>query len=219
MVSHKHTLDMKIKHTTLIGLAFGIGGMLIFTRCSQPDSEKANAAESTAESAKPNFNGYESEEKYGEHLVMIGGCGDCHTPKKMTDHGPVLDSSLNLSGHPASMPAPPVDRKDLEGKGFAATQTLTCCFGPWGVSYAANLTSDPTGLGGWTFETFKTAIRHGKFKGIDSGRPLMPPMPWESIRMMTDDELKAVFAYLKSTTPIKNVVPEYQPPVLAAAHP
>jgi mono/diheme cytochrome c family protein len=210
---------MRLKHTILTGLSFCLCGILIFTRCTNSQSENLNPADSASVMAKANFNGYETEEKYGEHLVMIGGCGDCHTPKKMTDHGPVLDSSLNLSGHPANMPAPPVDRKDLESKGVAATQTLTCWVGPWGVSYAANLTSDPTGLGGWTFETFKTAIRHGKFKGIESGRPLMPPMPWESIRTMSDDELKAVFAYLKSTTPIKNVVPEYQPPVLAASHP
>jgi hypothetical protein len=43
-------------------------------------------------------------------------------------------------------------------------------------------------------------------------------MPWQMYRNMTDDELKAVFAYLKSTKPIKNVVPEPTPPVLAAAH-
>ena len=52
------------------------------------------------------YGGYVSPEKWGEHLVTISGCNDCHTPKKMTAQGPVLDSSLLLSGHPAQMPPP-----------------------------------------------------------------------------------------------------------------
>ena len=50
-------------------------------------------------------------------------------------------------------------------------------------------------------------------KGIPSARPLMPPMPWEFFKSCSDDEIKAIFAYLKSTKPISNIVPEYQPPV------
>jgi hypothetical protein len=41
-------------------------------------------------------------------------------------------------------------------------------------------------------------------------------MPWAMYKSMSDDELKAIFAFLKSTKPIKNVVPQAQPPVLAA---
>ncbi|AKD04032.1 c-type cytochrome [Pontibacter korlensis] len=153
----------------------------------------------------------------GERLVYIGGCHDCHTPKKMTDKGPVMDFSRALSGHPAKLPPPDVDRKEIEQKGLAVTQTLTAWVGPWGISYAANLTSDPTGIGNWTEKNFFTAIRQGKHKGIESGRMLLPPMPWDMISHMTDEELRAVFAYLKSTKPIKNVVPPAQPPVSAAA--
>jgi len=43
---------------------------------------------------------------------------------------------------------------------------------------------------------------------------LLPPMPWDSFRFMTDDELKAMFAYLKSTKPINNMVPPPAPPVV-----
>jgi hypothetical protein len=202
------------KHTTIIIAAVCLSCMFIFTQCTN----KATSDESQVATAQSNFGGYESQENWGEHLVTIAGCNDCHTPKKMTDHGPDIDSSLLLSGHPAGMPAPEVDRKDLESKGIAATNTLTAWVGPWGVSYSANLTSDPTGIGGWTEQNFITALREGKYKGIASGRPLMPPMPWQMIGKMTDDELKAVFAFLKSTKPVSNVVPELQPPLTAMAH-
>jgi hypothetical protein len=208
---------MKYKFKAIVGLTFGIAGMFFFTQCTQAPAEKAET--DSLAMAKSSFAGYESKEKWGEHLVYIGGCGDCHTPKKMTDHGPVQDSSLNLSGHPAGMPPAPVDRKDLEKKGVISTQTLTAWTGPWGTSYTANLTSDPTGIGGWTEENFFTAIRHGKSKGIETNRMLLPPMPWESIRLMTDDELRAVFAYLKSTKPVKNVVPQPEPPASAPSNP
>ena len=160
------------------------------------------------------FGGFESQIAHGEHLVFIAGCHDCHTPKKMGPHGPELDMDLALSGHPAQMPAPDVDRKEIESKGLATTNTLTAWVGPWGISFAANLTSDPTGIGNWEESHFMTAIREGKFKGLANNRSLLPPMPWEMIGKMTDEELKAVFAYLKSTKPIKNIVPPAEPPVL-----
>ena len=158
------------------------------------------------------FNGYGSQVKWGEHLVLSGGCGDCHTPKKMTAQGPVDDSSLLLSGHPAQMPIPPVDRVDLQTKGVFATQTLTSWVGPWGVSFSANITPDSTGIGKWTEEQFMYALRNGIYKGIAGSRPLLPPMPWPSIKHFSDDELKAIFAYLKSVKPIKNAVPAFMPP-------
>lgn len=158
-------------------------------------------------SLKAVFNGYESQIKWGEHLVTIGGCDDCHTPKKMTEQGPVPDMSIRLSGHPANMPEIDINRVDIQRKGLAVTQDLTEWVGPWGVSYTANLTPDPNGIGNWTEEQFFIALREGKAKGIRGARSLLPPMPWEGIGQMTDDEIKAVFAYLKSLKPINNLVP------------
>jgi hypothetical protein len=89
---------------------------------------------------------------------------------------------------------------------------LTEWVGPWGISFSANLTPDPTGLGNWTEEQFIYALREGKVKGIPGARSILPPMPWEMIRYMTDGELKAVFAYLKSIRPINNIVPVPEPP-------
>lgn len=183
--------------------------IFIFSQCSENNSTKKETDQ------KQKFGGFESQVKWGEHLVLLGGCNDCHTPKKMTPQGPVPDNTLLLSGHPADMPAPDIDRKEVESKGLAVTQTLTAWVGPWGISYSGNLTPDETGIGTWQESNFLTSIKEGKYKGISASRPLMPPMPWEQLRMLSDDELKAMFAYLKSIKPIKNIVPMYQPPVSA----
>jgi hypothetical protein len=191
--------------------------ILLLTQCAEKEHETGTTG-TTGYEAAPTFGGFDSQVKWGEHLVTICGCNDCHTPKKMTAMGPDLDSTLMLSGHPAQMPPPDIDRKQLESKGNIATNpSLTAWAGPWGISYTANLTPDETGIGAWQESNFITAIREGKFKGLSTSRSLLPPMPWQMYRHMTDDELKAVFAYLKTLKPIKNVVPEPTPPVMAAA--
>ncbi|MBF9255792.1 c-type cytochrome [Pontibacter sp. 172403-2] len=211
---------MKLK--LIYGYVIGLSGMCLLTTCSESPAEqkmqKAGFGALLQSGSQQNQYGeFKTQEALGEHLVIIAGCHDCHTPKKMTPNGPEPDFSMALSGHPAKMPPPDVDRAEMERKGVAATQTLTAWVGPWGISYAANLTSDETGIGNWQEENFITAIRHGKYKGIESWRTLLPPMPWQSIGKMTDQELKAIFAYLKSTKPIKNVVPAAQPPLAATA--
>jgi hypothetical protein len=57
---------------------------------------------------------------------------------------------------------------------------------------------------------FIKAMRTGKHMG--AGRPILPPMPWPGIGLLTDDDLKAVFAYLHSLKPINNMVPPPTPP-------
>ena len=90
---------------------------------------------------------------------------------------------------------------------------LTAATGPWGTSFAANLTPDDDGLGSWTEEQFFTAIRKGKYKGMEGSRDLLPPMPWFVFANWTDDDMKAVFAYLKSIKPVDNLVPAPIPPL------
>jgi len=85
---------------------------------------------------------------------------------------------------------------------------LTSAVGAWGQSYAANISSDATGIGNWKEEQFIKAIREGKSKGLDGTRLLLPPMPWFVYKNMSDDDLKSIFAYLKTTNPVRNVVPQ-----------
>ena len=187
-----------------------ICGSLFFAACNSSNGQSEQAM------AKPDYGGFETQVKYGEHLVTVCGCNDCHTPKKMGPHGMELDSSRMLSGHPSLMPCPDVNRKEMEGKGVICTNDLTAWTGPWGTSYTANLTPDATGLANWDETTFMTAIKLGKYKGMESSRYLLPPMPWPMYKNMTDNELKAIFAYLKSIPAVKNIVPAPVSPALAA---
>jgi hypothetical protein len=154
---------------------------------------------------------YNEEQKIarGKYLVTTTMCHDCHSPKIMTPEGPVLDSARLLSGHPQDEPIPPVV---LTKDWVLFSGGLTAVVGPWGVSFSANLTPDETGIGNWKFEQFRTALRKGKYKGLEQGRPLLPPMPWEMVGQMSDEDLEAMFLYLKSIQPVKNLVPAPIPP-------
>lgn len=153
----------------------------------------------------------------GEYLVRIAGCHDCHTPLAMGPQGPAPDMTRMLSGHPEGMQLPPQPAGAGPWIG-AFIGTNTAWSGPWGISYVANITSDKeTGIGGWTEQQFIQASRTGKHMG--AGRPILPPMPWQNLGAMTDEDLKAVFAYLKATPPLKNKVPEPTPPAGGAGGP
>lgn len=149
----------------------------------------------------------------GRYLATIAACHDCHTPKTFTAAGPEPDMSRALSGHPAGDKLPPFPPGVIgpDKWGALANNHFTAWVGPWGVSFARNLTPDmATGLGSWTEEMFIKTIRDGKHQG--EGRPLLPPMPWPVYRQMTDEDLKATFAYLRSLPPIQNAVPDPIPP-------
>ncbi|MCW5922670.1 MAG: diheme cytochrome c-553 [Saprospiraceae bacterium] len=171
------------------------------TNCQQQSVEKQPAvADATSK---------ETPLQRGEYLSNILGCDDCHTPKNMTPQGPVPDMARRFMGHPAEEPFEAGDVKKAIGERFVAVFSpgMTAAAGPWGISYAANLTPDDTGIGNWTEEQFIKAIREGKSKGMEGTRPILPPMPWPGYAKMTDDDLKAMFAYLKTVKPIQNVVP------------
>lgn len=143
----------------------------------------------------------------GRYLVDIMGCNDCHSPKRMGPNGPEVITELMLSGYPSDRPV--VKFSDpLIAQGFAMfNPDLTAAIGPWGVSFAGNLTPDETGIGNWTEAQFKKALTQGKFKGLDDTRMLLPPMPWPNYISMKDEDVHAIFSYLKSIDPVENVVP------------
>ena len=153
----------------------------------------------------------------GMYIVSTSGCTECHTPYVFNkDLGlPVPDMTRFLSGHPPTGPEPSakVDPKtDLAFIGADFTSFKL----PFGTVYSANLTPDKeTGLGNWTEEMFVKAIRTGMHMGAE-GRPILPPMPWPEFRNFTDDDLKAIFAFLKSIPPIHNPVadPKVPKPVM-----
>lgn len=151
----------------------------------------------------------------GKYLVNIGGCNDCHSPKVFTKMGPMPDTTRLLSGFPADSKLNMIDTSITNSKWAYGSMDLTAWVGPWGVSFVANLTPDEaTGLGNWTDEIFIKAMRTGKHMGF--GREILPPMPWFNVAGLKDEDLKAVFSYLKSLPPIKNRVPDPIPPNMIA---
>lgn len=152
--------------------------------------------------------------KRGEYLVSTSGCHDCHTPFRMGDAGPEPDIERILSGHPESLEIT-APAALVEPWGLAASWTNTAWSGPWGVSFTANLTPDPeTGvLRDYSKDQFIQAMRTGRHLGL--GRPILPPMPWPAYSQMTDDDLGAIYVYLRQIPAIRNRVPEPLPPAPA----
>ena len=110
--------------------------------------------------------------KRGFYLVTIGHCMECHTPF-VPPGGPDFANSLGKGGR--EFP------------------------GPWGVSKSRNITSHKTaGIGDWTDAEIKTAITQGKRK---DGTPLKGPMGYQYYAKMTDADLDAVIAYLRTLPP------------------
>lgn len=144
----------------------------------------------------------------GNYLVTtLGGCGDCHTPKNLSAQGTEPIQTLMLSGYRADSKLMAIDKNALKKGWLLFTPDLTAFVGPWGVSFAANITSDVSGIGNWPEENFIRAMKQGKFKGIEGGRTLLPPMPWQNFATISDEDVKAIYAFLKSTPPVNNVVP------------
>ncbi|OGP76173.1 MAG: hypothetical protein A2V86_14575 [Deltaproteobacteria bacterium RBG_16_49_23] len=148
----------------------------------------------------------------GSYLVTSGHCNDCHTPWIMGAKGPEPDMSRLLSGHPQDLKMPTINLPQ-EPWQVVVSATLTAWHGPWGTSFTANLTPDTmTGLGSWTAEMFIQAMRIGKHMGQPGSWDIKPPMPWYNLAKMTDEDLKAIFAYLQSIPAIRNKVPDHIPP-------
>jgi mono/diheme cytochrome c family protein len=123
------------------------------------------------------------KEKYGEYLATMADCAVCHSP--MTPHGP--DMSQMFSG------------------GYLFD------LGTFKVN-SANITPDSaTGIGTWTEERFLTKFipyREEKNYNFKVGRE-NTIMPLSEYAGMTDNDLKAIYAYLRTVRPIKHQVEKY----------
>ncbi|MDA1192712.1 MAG: c-type cytochrome [Candidatus Poribacteria bacterium] len=142
----------------------------------------------------------------GKYLVEnVAGCAQCHTPRR----GAEYDPTMTLAGHPAGTVAPTFSM-DLIQKGvfISINPTYTAFSGPWGSSFSTNLTPHQNGLGGWTEAKFLFAMRTGKHLGDGSKRNILPPMPWKHYQGMSEDDLKAIWAYLRTVPPNANRPPE-----------
>jgi mono/diheme cytochrome c family protein len=189
----------------LILLLVGFFSLAFSQQKSATSSEKA---EMTAQTALAD------QISRGQYLVAAGDCNTCHSPKVSMMPIPEPDKARLLSGHPAdeSVAAVPTDVLGPDKWGALGSPDFTAWAGPWGVSFAFNLTPDnTTGIGAWTEDVFIQTFRTGKHMGL--GRDILPPMPWYAWKDASDSDLKAIFAYLKSLPAVSNMVPQ---PALAA---
>lgn len=204
-------MNQKVSLFTIGIVTLVISGVSLQMACSTPEKKEEVLVKNETTKSE--------QIARGQYLAI--GCNDCHSPKIFSPNGMSFDSSKLFSGHPAGSPLPPVDKKALQpGNWMLFAGDITAYVGPWGMSFAANLTPDSTtGIGAWSEETFIKTLRTGKHLGLDGGRPIMPPMPWEVIGKMTDDDLKALYAYFQSIPAVKNQVPAYIPPTEVAKMP
>ncbi|ANE52730.1 c-type cytochrome [Flavisolibacter tropicus] len=188
-----------------------VWGTLVLAACSNNSDNKATPENNITASRDME---HDDLVKRGEYIVLTNVCHDCHSPKVMTPKGPVPDSTKLLSGHPANTSIPTFSSNVTQpGQWLAMSPDITAFAGPWGISYAANLTPDSaTGIGAWTEEQFVNTLRKGKHLGADNGRDILPPMPWQFFAKMTDDDLNAIYTYLKTIPSISNRVPAPTPP-------
>jgi cytochrome c553 len=181
-----------------------IAAAILLTAVLSTASLRAAGAGGTAAEAKA---GNAAQVARGKYLVDIMGCHDCHTPMKMGPKGPEWDMTRALSGHPDAVVLPPAPAMPPGLWGASMALTGTAFSGPWGTTFTRNLTPDKeTGLGDWTVEEFIATMKTGRERG--KGRPVLPPMPVQSLRNLTDSDIRALFAYLQSIPAIKNRTPQ-----------
>ncbi len=117
--------------------------------------------------------------KYGQYLVAVGGCGDCHTPQER--------------GQPVA---------GFQYSGGARMR------GPWGDVSTANITPDASGISYYDEALFIEVMRTGYVKA----RELNSIMPFGAFKNLTDEDLKAMFVYLRTVKPVQHRVDNTQPP-------
>lgn len=111
---------------------------------------------------------------YGEYLVRVGICRDCHT-------------TTDAQG------------QQVPGMEFAGG---TIMVNPEGDVASANITSAPSGIPYYTEELFMEMMRTGRVRS----RKIHDMMPWKMYGQQTDEDLKAMFAYIKTIAPVQHRV-------------
>ncbi len=137
----------------------------------------------------------------GRYLVNnLADCIGCHTPLGPGGPGDP-DMKLFLSGVPAKFAG--VKKGPPQVAGFP---------GPRGARYyPKNLTPDAdTGIGKWTEDLFVRAFKDGIRP--DGTQYDKSEMQWKRYKNMKEEDIRAVYRYLRSIKPIKNKVPKNVPP-------
>lgn len=130
---------------------------------------------------------------YGKHLATISGCKQCHTPVDEKTH------------------------QIIEAKAFSGGQEFK--HAALGTVVSANLTPHETGLGGRTKEQFVAMFRafaDPSFRDVKIDPRTNTIMPWLAVAGMADEDLSAIYDFLRSVPSIPNAVARRTPPALPA---
>jgi len=147
-------------------------------------------------------------------------------------------TALEHSLHPLAGPVPEPDLSTPEKRGGYLVHLADCqgCHTPWEAPknvgwfgggnhlettigskkfevFSRNLTPDPTGIPYYDDALFLEALRKGRVRTRD----LTPIMPWVVFRNMTDDDLRAIHAYLKRLLPVSHLVDSAEPAAMCPA--
>ncbi|HEY1252458.1 MAG TPA: cytochrome c [Thermoanaerobaculia bacterium] len=142
----------------------------------------------------------------GEYLVHLAGCVHCHTARPLNGTQWERRKDLEFGGGRRFEATPTFDELETD-PGFASPPATMP--GPKSFTTSPNLTTDPSGIPYYDENLFIQTIRTGSVAGV---RPLTRAMLWFEFRKLTDDDLKAIFAYIRSRPPMKHRVSNSDPP-------
>lgn len=172
----------------------------------------------------PNFR-YLGDEDLASVVVFIRSLPPVRNPLPATEIASPVKYLIRGAPQPLTRPVTPPDLSTPELRGEYLVRLASCadCHtpmvngqpehdkefaggtefkGPWGTVQSANITPDQTGISYYDEARFIEAMRTGSVMG----RVLNPLMPWDGYRHMNDDDLKAIFAYLRTVKPVQNRV-------------
>ncbi len=168
-----------------------------------------------------------SDEDVAAIVVYLRSVPPVRNPLPARLLSPERERSRAEEARPLEAPVPQRDLTDIVARGRYLIEIADCagCHSAWeapvnagmfgggnGIersghtAFSANLSPDPTGIGGWTAEIFLGALRNGR------GGRLDPIMPWAAYRQMTDDDLRAIYAALRTVPPVRHWVNNVDPP-------
>jgi mono/diheme cytochrome c family protein len=184
----------------------GVGGLLYVSARNIVSAGPA-AAQPVADTT-PGDDALALQRQRGAYLMATLDCNACHTAHD--GRGQPIPGG-ELAGHPADAPLPEWDPSLMERNiAVSIAPTFTAFAGPFGLSVAPNLTPDKeTGIGNLTADALIKSWRTGKHWKHD--RPVMPPMPIPAYTNLTDEDIRALHAFLMSLPPVRNKAPESRP--------
>lgn len=147
-----------------------------------------------------------SRRDQGAYLVSLGRCAKCHTPRPATGSKRHRRLDMEFAGGRRFSTIPHHDEIDPDPRlSGPADETNS----PIDATLASpNITADPSGIAWYDEAVFIQTMRTGRVAGI---RPLSGCMPWLAFGKLTDEDLGAIFAYLRSVPRIRHRVNNTDP--------